>query len=704
MTKSYSSIVEGMTCGNCALSVTKLLEKKGAVKVSVSAASGEVSFEIEEGVEVEKLYDAVDEIGYHVVRGEQVAASEPAKKETDVYYYVCIVLTAVLLLHMVVSTSWLHLPWVQFVLSTPVFLIGWFKLGKGAINSVKHGMPNMNVLILLGSSAAYLYSIIGMLFYSEHAHEYLFFETAASIITLVMMGNWLEHQTVKATTQAIDALMHLQPQYANLIMADSIGKETLCEIESKYVRSGDVLQVNSGDAIPVDGIILNGTALIDENMISGESLPLQKQAGDAVIGGTLVQDGNLRIKASSVGNASVLASIIRLVRAAQSVKPPLQKLADKISAIFVPLVGSIAVLTFVVNYFALNVNITESIMRAIAVLVISCPCAMGLATPAAIAVGLGRAAGAGILIKGAETLEQFKHIKYLVFDKTGTLTTGQLQISHFECLGMSQADFKAVVSAMEHYSSHPIAKSIITQWSDKGNIVLSSVTELKGMGISAIDEKGKNWYLGSEQWLHKGADKHTGFNLYLYCEDEFKGCLKFEDSIRQDAKNTIATLQKSGYEIILLSGDKKEICEQVGNTLGIKTIYAEQSPAQKHALLDELMQKAPTAMIGDGINDAPALARASIGISLSESSQIAMQSAQVILLKNKLSSLPEAMKLGMMTEQTIKQNLFWAFIYNVIAIPFASMGYLSPMWGAGIMGLSDLVLILNSLRLKFRRI
>jgi Cu+-exporting ATPase len=705
-----------MTCGNCALTITKMLEKNGASKVSVIAATGDVSFALEEETDVDKVFDAIDEIGYHVVRAKESEAHnhdhDPhhghdhghGHGDTDVYFYVCVGLTLLLLLHMVWPIPLLHSVGLQVLASTPVFAIGWFNFGKGAFNSLRHGMPNMNVLILLGSSAAYIYSWVGILVFPTQAHNYLFFETTASIITLVMMGNWLEHRTVKATTHAIDELVHLQPQTAKLLMVDSLGKETLCDIESKFVRNGDILQVNHGDTVPVDGIVLSGNALADENMISGESVPLPKMVGDSVIGGTLLQEGNLRIKATAVGNASVLANIIRLVREAQSVKPPLQKLADKISAIFVPLVAGISLLTFLLNYFVFNVDITNAIMRAIAVLVISCPCAMGLATPAAIAVGLGRAARMGILIKGAETLEQFKKIKYLVFDKTGTLTLGHISISNCHVESMNEEDFKAIVSAMERFSSHPIARSLLRQWPDNGNISFQSVTERKGMGVSAIDAEGRNWHLGSEQWLHTNANNNKGYDLYLYRNNEYIGAIKLQDSIRPDAKATIHVLHAMGYKTILLSGDKEAVCQDVANQLGIPLVYARQSPEQKHALLDKLMKEAPTAMVGDGINDAPALARATIGISLSESSQIAMQSANVILSKNKLSSLPAAIRLGILTEQTIKQNLFWAFIYNIIAIPFAAMGYLSPLWGAGIMGLSDVVLVLNSIRLRFRKL
>ena len=521
MEKTYSTVVEGMTCGNCALTISKLLEKKGVKNISANAASGEVNFTATDTVNVEGIYDAIDGLGYKVVReGEEHAHHEghEHKDNTTIFLIINLVLTIPLLAHMFSSWQVLHMPWVQFALATPVFAIGSYVFVPSAFRSLKHGIPNMDVLIVIGATAAYMYSVIGLLFFAEQAHDYLFFETAASILTLVMVGNWLEHKTVKSTTKSIDALVKLQPQQARVVMTDSLGKETILDIESKYVRSGDIVLVNTGDSIAVDGEIVKGDAQIDEHMITGESVPVYKKSGDEVVGGTVVLDGNLRVKATAVGNASVLANIIKMVREAQAVKPALQKLADKISAVFVPAVLIISALTLLVNWFMVGIPFTESMMRAIAVLVISCPCAMGLATPAAVAVGLGRAARNGILVKGGDTLEQLKSIKQIVFDKTGTLTTGQLEVSSFETV-MAEEEFRAVVAAIEKNSSHPIAKSISVQWKDASAYELSQVKELKGQGMQATDKNGNVWKLGSEKWLGPTVDK-AGADLYLYKNDQ----------------------------------------------------------------------------------------------------------------------------------------------------------------------------------------
>lgn len=708
MEKTYSTVVEGMTCGNCALTISKLLERKGMKNISANAASGEVSFTVVGDEDVDKVFDAIDDLGYHVVReSEQAAGHSHAavsyRKETYLLL-ICALFTLPLLWHMFSSWHVLHMPWVQFALATPVYIMGMYSFLPSAVRSLKHGLPNMNVLIVLGASAAYIYSLIGITFIQGQAHQYLFFETAASIITLVMTGNWLEHRTVKATTAAIQDLVKLQPQHASLIITDSLGKETVLSIESKYVKTGDVVRVNTGDQVPVDGEIISGSGHVDEHLITGESVPVMKKTGDAVVGGTILQDGNLKVKATTVGNASVLSGIIRMVREAQGSKPPMQKLADKISAVFIPIVLCIALLTFLVNYFWIDISFPMAMMRSIAVMVVACPCAMGLATPAAVAVGLGRSARNGILVKGGGTLESLKNIKQIVFDKTGTLTTGKLKIQDYTFQEMDEAEFKEIVTAIEAHSSHPIARSINQEWPDNGRIIWKSLQEVKGKGLEATDEQGNLWQLGSERWLHAHASVDLGYDVYLYKNKQYKGAVKIADTLREDAAETVSTLQDMGLRVILLSGDKAEKCQQIAEATGIKEVYAEQSPEQKNEQLTKLMNVAPTAMVGDGINDAPALARATVGISLSEATQVAIQTAGVILSGNKLSTLPKALRLGKFTDQTIRQNLFWAFFYNILAIPVAAAGYLTPTWGAAIMAMSDVVLLLNSLRLGIRRL
>lgn len=690
--------IEGMTCGNCALTIQNYLNKQGATHVVANAATGEVVFQIVDEQKIEKLFDGIDALGYHVQRSKD-DADKPSSSIKPLLL-VSVILWLPLMSHMFVSWEPLHSPWVQLSLALPVYLIGVYHFGRSALRSLINKIPNMDVLVFLGSSAAFLYSCIGWWLHPSSVHDYLFFETASSIITLVLAGNYLEEYAVRSTAGAMKELMKYQKTKTTIVWTDSIGNETFQEIENEFVRVNDVLQVNTGDKIPSDGIMLSGAVLVDESMMTGESVPSRKEIGNELTGGTIVVDGNLRMKATAVGQQTALAQIIKLVNEAQASKPPMQKLADRISAIFVPIVVVVAVLTFILNAYVFHQPFSNSIMRMIAVMVVACPCAMGLATPAAIMVGLGRAARNGILIKGGDTLERFKTIQQFVFDKTGTLTTGQLEINRFET-SLPQEQFKSLVVSLESYSSHPIAKSICKAWNvEKNNF--TNIEEIKGIGIQARDTEGHSWELGSYRLLSE--DQQPRHDLYLLKNNIVQGWIDMKDELRPGTKEAIQTLHQKGYKTILLSGDRKEKCEQLANELGIDEVYSEQLPQDKLNILDQLLQKAPTAMVGDGINDAPSLAKASIGISLSGATQIAIQSAQVILLKNNLSSLNSAIQLGKYTFTTIRENLFWAFFYNIAAIPIAASGYLTPTWGAAIMGLSDVVLVLNSLRLRYKKL
>ncbi len=659
---------------------------------------------------IDPVLDAIDGLGYQSVRANGAAGipdpheghDHSAKNIADKLLPVCIALTVPLLAHMFVSWPLLHNMWFQLALATPVFIIGWWVFGKSAIKSLQNGWPNMNVLIILGATAAYFYSLQSIFRGGDTAHEYMFFETAASIITLVMLGNWLERRTVKQTTKSIDALTKLQPQTARLVQRDSLGRESIMEVEAKYLRTDDLVRIAEGEALPADGVIDEGEVQLDERMITGEAEPARRKVGQAVTGGTIVISGSALVRTTAVGNATVLSRIVQMVREAQGARPPLQKLADKIAGIFVPAVLGISLLTLLINYFFGHHPFAESMSRAIAVLVISCPCAMGLATPAAIAVGLGRAARMGILVKGGDTLEQMKKVKTIVFDKTGTLTTGNLRIGETHVPQLTETQLHSIVTGLERHSAHPIAKSIVNQWRTTPPAVMTEVKEEKGAGMSGNLE-GKMWRLGKRAFAG-GTGSPEGWDLYLSEDGQFRAALRLEDDLREDAAETIQRLHADGYETVLLSGDRQAKCDVVAAQVGISKVWAGQTPEQKAAVLDELLQKGGVAMVGDGINDAPSLARATVGISLSEASQIAVQSAQVILSANKLSVLPAALKLGIYTERTIKSNLFWAFLYNVIAIPVAAVGLLSPTWGAGVMALSDVVLVLNSLYLGVRRL
>jgi len=395
-----------------------------------------------------------------------------------------------------------------------------------------------------------------------------------------------------------------------------------------------------------------------------------------------------------------------MVLNAQTEKPPIQQMADKISAIFVPVVIAIALITLGVNYWFAHQTFSESLLRSIAVLVISCPCAMGLATPAAIAVGLGRAAKSGVLFKNAKSLENFKNIKQVVFDKTGTLTTGKFDIGNYKNLLVDETEFKRIVFSLEKYSNHPIGKCVAAEWKSNNEIRWAKIEELKGLGMRATDKEGNEFVAGSYQ-ITTSVTTEQGHNIYVTKNSQLLGWIDVADTIRPEAKQVIQSLHSAGIHTVLLSGDHKANCEKVANELGIKEFYFEQSPQQKLDTITHLNQTIPTAMVGDGINDAPALAKATVGISLSEATQIAVQSSQVVLMSHGLQHLPQALGIGKHTYLTIKQNLFWALAYNVIAIPVAAYGLLgkfAPAYGALLMGLSDVVLVINSLRLKWKKV
>jgi len=696
--------VEGMTCSNCAMTVSKFLEKEGMSEVKVNPIDGAVSFQPTTDADLKKLASGIKGLGYSVVSADNSATGKkPFLKNNKERFLFTLPFTLVLMLHMLEGRwhiHWLMNPWVQLALCLPVFITGMWFFGRSAWKSLRNGVPNMNVLIAMGSLAAFIYSLTGALL--NLGQDYMFFETTATIICLVFLGHYLEDVSVQSTQRAVHALARSQKVMANMIAFDDQHQEQVFPIENTQLRTGDLVLIKTGEQVPADCKILWGDCLVDESIITGESLPVSKQKKDTLIGGSILQQGTVKAQVTATGNDTVLSGILRMVQQAQSEKPPLQKLADRISAIFVPLVVGIALLTFLINYFGFQVSAGESLMRSIAVLVISCPCAMGLATPAAIAVGLGRAARKGILFRNAGSLESFRNIRQVVFDKTGTLTNGQFSISAFDTQ-MDKDGFKKIAYSLEKYSNHPIAQAITREWKRNDAVPWSNVEEIRGLGVRATDKEGNLYMAGSARIL--GA-AYTGpaHNVFISKNGDLLGWIDAKDSIRPEAKEVIAWLHKKNIQTVLLSGDREEKCRDVADAVGITNVFFEQTPEQKLKKIAELNEASPTAMIGDGINDAPALAKATLGISLSEASQIAMQSADVILMNHGLRNLPEALGLGEHTYITIRQNLFWAFAYNVVAIPIASVGLLKPSLAALSMGLSDVVLAINSVRLFVKKV
>ncbi|TAL42988.1 MAG: cation-translocating P-type ATPase, partial [Chitinophagaceae bacterium] len=464
--------VEGMDCNNCALTIHKYLEKKGMKNVKVNFANGDVSFEMNGTRKPEELVIGIKELGYQVTNSKfQIPYKKPFLSTHLHRFLFCLPFTLVLVLHMIpgVHIHWLMNPWIQLALTIPVYIVGMSFFGKSAWKSLRNGLPNMNVLIATGATAAFVYSLYGTL--SGQAENYMFYETAATIITLVFFGNYLEDASVQSTQRELNKLIKSQKVMANMIAFDDQHKEQLFSIENTQLRVGDLILIKNGEQVPIDCKILWGDVHVSEAIITGESSPVHKYQKDKLIGGSLVTDGTVKAQVTATGDDTVLSGIINMVKQAQGEKPPVQKLADKISAIFVPVVIGIAAITLTVNWILLK-EFTPALMRSIAVLVISCPCAMGLATPAAIAVGLGRAAKNGILFRNATSLELFKDIKQVVFDKTGTLTTGKFTIGNWQLTNssMREDEFKKIVWSLEKYSSHPIAKCITEEWKVKDEI------------------------------------------------------------------------------------------------------------------------------------------------------------------------------------------------------------------------------------------
>lgn len=687
--------VEGMHCTTCAQGIERHLRTLGVDEVHVDLATNAVRFRPPASLSRESIGDAIRTLGYRVLDGRE---ARRAPISIEVKFWFSLVFTIPLLLHMVAPWHWLHDDLVQLALCTPVFFVALAHFGASALRAVRSRTANMDVLIIIGVSAAYAYSLTGTLL--ALGPDYLFYETAATISTAVLLGNVLERRAVQRTTTAIEELGRLQPARARRFVSRIESRTE--EIDANQIRPGDRLLVQNGERIPADGRVHSGKALVDESMITGESIPVEKSVGSTLIGGTVVVDGSLRMDAGAVGEKTVLAGIIRLVKEAQSAKPTIQRIGDLVSSIFVPAVVLVALSTFALSLFVFSVPFQDALLRTIAVLVVACPCAMGLATPTAVMIGIGRAAKSGILIRGGDTLERLSSVHAVAFDKTGTLTTGEFALQLFT-YGTDKATATSLLIALEQHSAHPIAHSILATFPSVSPAALSEVREERGIGMVGVDADGNRYQLGSPRIVPAELHIKHQHDLYLLRNDTLLAGLTLEDSLHPAARDTVHALHEQGLHTVLISGDSAAKTRAVGKALGIREIHGEQLPEGKLAVLHRLQQTGPTAFVGDGINDAPTLAYASVGVSLSNATHVAIQSAQVILLKGQIDQLVGALKIARATMRTIKQNLFWAFFYNVLMIPIAAVGLLNPMIAAFSMVFSDLVVIGNSLRFKVRR-
>ena len=561
----------------------------------------------------------------------------------------------------------------------------------------------MDVLIFTGAFSAFIYSLIGTFLYADShlVHHYLFYESGTTIISLVLLGNLIEKKSVKRTTTEMNALQQLKIQNAKKVEIHD-NHEHIKEVKFDDIRNGDLFLVNEGDKIPIDGYIQRGECMVNESLLTGESLPVFKRLQDNVIGGTIVVQGNCYVVATIDSNKSFISAIIETVKKAQADKPQVQKLADKISAIFVPVVIVISLLSYIINNFILHFSVEDSIMRSIAVLVISCPCAMGLATPTAVMVGIGKAAKHGILITKASALEIFAKTKSIIFDKTGTITTGNFTFQFVFIHKLTEIEVKNIIYNLEKYSSHPIAKSVLLNKSwFTHELKFTKIEEIKGKGMVAQSADGNSWRFESSV---NSESNQSNVDLNLIMNNELIAGLSIIDEIKEMVKETISYFNQKGINTVLLSGDKVNKCDLVAKETGFQKVYAEQSPINKLSILDSIGTEGLVTMVGDGINDAPALNKASIGVSFGTATDIAQQSAQLILIRPDFSSVIKAHIISQQTYNTIKQNLFWAFAYNIVAIPLAAAGFMHPMLAAASMAFSDVIVIGNAIRLRYTKI
>ena len=712
--------ISGMTCASCAGRVEKALARVPGVKsASVNLATERAHIELLGQVDPGLLINAVTQAGYgaSLHQSEKTTEDDQQKRLHRERWALtlAIVLALPLVLPMLLAPFGIHwmLPaWAQFVLATPVQFVLGARFYVAAWKAVKAGAGNMDLLVALGTSAGYGLSLYEWAIAEPGSMPHLYFEASAVVIALVLLGKYLESRAKRQTASAIRALEALRPERA-LRMVD--GQEQ--DVAISDLRLNDLVLVKPGERFPVDGEVVEGQSHADEALISGESLPVPKQPGDKVTGGAINGEGRLIIKTMALGTETVLARIIRLVEDAQSAKAPIQKLVDKVSQVFVPVVLLIALATLL-GWWLYGAPIETALINAVAVLVIACPCALGLATPTAIMAGTGVAARHGILIKDAEALERAHEVSAVVFDKTGTLTSGTPQIAHFSALDGDEAHLLQAAGALQRGSEHPLAKAVLDACAAR-DLKVPDVTDsqsLTGRGIAGTLE-GRRLALGNRRLLEEtglnpgslaasaSAWETEGRTLSWLIEQspqpQVLGLFAFGDTLKPGAQSAIAQLNARHISSHLLTGDNRGSAKVVAEALGISDVHAEVLPADKAATVAELKKTGVVAMVGDGINDAPALAAADIGIAMGGGTDVAMHAAGITLMRGDPRLVPAALEISRKTYAKIRQNLFWAFIYNVIGIPLAAFGFLNPVLAGAAMAFSSVSVVSNALLLKF---
>ena len=714
--------ISGMTCAACAARIEKVLGRLPGVEAAVNLATEKAQVRYApDSADAEKIIAAITRAGFGATPASRVSEADEKRRKREHYhgelrqFWIAALLTLPFLAQMLLmfgASGGGHeelLPrWLQIVLATPVeFWIG-RRFFVGARNALRGGSANMDVLVALGTGIAYLYSAVVTLAGMQHQHVY--FEAAATIITLVLLGKILEARAKTATGAALEALLRLQPQTAQVERDGGVR-----EMPVDQLMPGDIVVVRPGESVPVDGEVSAGSSDIDEAMLTGESLPVTKKPGDKVYAATLNGAGLLKARATGVGSDTLLAGIIRMVESAQGSKAPVQRLADKVAAVFVPTVCAIALLTFLAWWW-LGPDLATALINAVAVLVIACPCALGLATPTAIMVGTGQGAAAGILIKDAQALELTEKLRILAVDKTGTLTEGKPQVSAVvPVAGVSGAELLQLAASLAQGATHPLSRAIVKHATEQGVALLpmDNLTSEAGKGLHA-DSAGQRCLLGSPAYLGElGVALDEGAAL-LHCQEQGQsivaiarggvalGFIAVADRLRAGTPQALARLRALGVEVVMLTGDNAQTAAAIAGAAGITRYRAEVLPGDKAAAVMALKRDSAgrVGMAGDGINDAPALAAADVGFAMGAGADVALKTAGITLIRNDLGGVADAIDLSRATLRKIRQNLFSAFIYNILGIPLAAAGLLNPVIAGAAMALSSVSVVSNSLWLR----
>jgi len=720
--------IEGMTCASCVRRVERALEKvPGVHEANVNLATHTASVRHDRQATPDGLAVAVDRAGYgarplppahpvseeeeHAQHAKAESAASLRAMRTNLIAAVALTVPTVAL-----SMFWHPRPeWANvllFVLATPAIFYCGRSFFRVTLKGLRYGNFTMDSLIAIGSSAAWAYSLYALIRYAglgHHQSQHIYFETGAVIVTLILLGRYLEAKAKGRMSSAVEKLLNLAPK--DVVRITDRGEEA---VPLSSLRSGDVVRVRPGERIAVDGVIETGESYVDESMLTGEPMPVAKQAGDAVTGGTLNQDGALTFRATQVGAETVLAQIVRMVERAQGSKAPMQHLADRISAVFVPIVIVLA-LAVAGAYLAAGSTLEGAMIPAVAVLVIACPCALGLATPTALIVGIGRASELGILVKDAEALQRAANVRTILLDKTGTITEGRPALTDISAREGTAEEALAAVAALESHSEHPLAKAVVAEARRRGlNLpAVDRFEAIRGKGVRGyIDQElvtvGSPSYMvellgpipehPAEVLRELESQGKTVFGLTR--NGRWIAFLAVRDAVAENSATAVDELGQLGLATVMVTGDNRRSADAIGREVGIALIESEVRPDRKAAVVMTHQESGPVAMVGDGINDAPALAQADIGIAIGAGADIAMETAGVTLLRADLRGVPTTIRLARATMATIKGNLFWAFGYNVVMIPLAAMGKLSPMLAAGAMAFSSISVVLNSLRLK----